>query len=182
MATHSSVLAWRIPGTAEPGGLLSMGSHRVGHDWSDLGAAAAKTFPGWFRAARRGGAWCLDWAGIRLEAGHLSTLRTLPNYFRVSLAAAKVTLWPRGCLPVLSSAPSVQASAPTLRLHLPRLLRVGAQAELRLQPPGCYLRPSCACPTQVFKFGDWGLRKRGHCCPWGPCLWHWTQPVSEVKE
>ena len=32
MATHSSVLAWRIPGTAEPGGLLSMGSHKVGHD------------------------------------------------------------------------------------------------------------------------------------------------------
>ena len=32
MATHSSVFAWRIPGTAEPGGLLSMGSHRVGHD------------------------------------------------------------------------------------------------------------------------------------------------------
>ena len=39
MATHSSVLAWRIPGTREPGGLLSMGSHRVGHDWSDLAAA-----------------------------------------------------------------------------------------------------------------------------------------------
>ena len=41
MATHSSVLAWRIPGMAEPGGLLSMGSHRVGHNWSDLAAAAA---------------------------------------------------------------------------------------------------------------------------------------------
>ena len=41
MATHSSVLAWRIPGTGEPGGLLSMGSHRVGHHWSDLAAAAA---------------------------------------------------------------------------------------------------------------------------------------------
>ena len=41
MAAHSSVLAWRIPGTAEPGGLPSMGSHRVGHDWSDLAAAAA---------------------------------------------------------------------------------------------------------------------------------------------
>ena len=40
MATHSSVLAWRIPGTAEPGVLPSMGSHRVGHDWSDLAAAA----------------------------------------------------------------------------------------------------------------------------------------------
>jgi len=36
MATHSSVLAWRIPGTGEPGGLLSMGTHRVGHDWSDV--------------------------------------------------------------------------------------------------------------------------------------------------
>ena len=42
MATHSSVLAWRIPGTAEPGGLPSVGSHRVGHDWSDSAAAAAR--------------------------------------------------------------------------------------------------------------------------------------------
>ena len=41
MATHSSVLAWRIPGMEEPGGLPSMGSHRVGHDGSDLAAAAA---------------------------------------------------------------------------------------------------------------------------------------------
>ena len=39
MATHSSVLAWRIPGTGEPGGLPSMGSHRVRHDWSDLAVA-----------------------------------------------------------------------------------------------------------------------------------------------
>ena len=38
MATHSSVLAWRIPEMGEPGGLPSMGSHRVGHDWSDLAA------------------------------------------------------------------------------------------------------------------------------------------------
>ena len=41
MATHSSVLAWRIPGTGKPGGLSSMGLHRVGHDWSDLAAAAS---------------------------------------------------------------------------------------------------------------------------------------------
>ena len=41
LATHSSVLAWRIPGTGEPGGRPSMESHRVGHDWSDLAAAAA---------------------------------------------------------------------------------------------------------------------------------------------
>ena len=38
---HSSVLAWRIPGTEEPSGLLSMGLHGVRHDWSDLAAAAA---------------------------------------------------------------------------------------------------------------------------------------------
>ena len=41
MATHSSVLAWRIPGTEDPGRLPSMGSHRVGHNWSNLAAAAA---------------------------------------------------------------------------------------------------------------------------------------------
>ena len=41
MATHSSILAWRIPGTEELVGLPSMGLHRVGHDWHDLAAAAA---------------------------------------------------------------------------------------------------------------------------------------------
>ena len=45
MATHSSVLAWRIPGTGEPGGLPSMGLHRVRHDWSNLTAAAATSLP-----------------------------------------------------------------------------------------------------------------------------------------
>ena len=44
MAPHSSILAWRIPGMGEPGGLPSMGSHRVGHDLSDLAAAA---YPFW---------------------------------------------------------------------------------------------------------------------------------------
>ena len=48
-ATHSSVLAWRIPGMGEPGGLPSMGSHRVGHNWSDLAAAAVVAKPAlWF--------------------------------------------------------------------------------------------------------------------------------------
>ena len=42
METHSSALAWRIQWMGELGGLLSMGSHRVGHDWSDLAAAAAR--------------------------------------------------------------------------------------------------------------------------------------------
>ena len=47
MATHSSILAWRIPGTEEPGGLPSMGLHRVRHDWSDLVAAAAAAVLKW---------------------------------------------------------------------------------------------------------------------------------------
>ena len=43
MANHSSILAWRIPGTEEPGGLRYMGSHRIRHNRSDLAAAAAHT-------------------------------------------------------------------------------------------------------------------------------------------
>ena len=46
MATHSSVLAWRIPGTGEPSGLPFLGSHGVGHNWSDLAAAAAAGLKG----------------------------------------------------------------------------------------------------------------------------------------
>ena len=62
MATHSSVLAWRIPGTAEPGGLLSMGSHRVGHDWRDLAAAAARLLLSLFNEIGR----LKDWNKERL--------------------------------------------------------------------------------------------------------------------
>ena len=51
MTNHSSVLAWRIPGTGEPGGLPSMGSHRVGHDWSDLAAATAVWLPVYFQSS-----------------------------------------------------------------------------------------------------------------------------------
>ena len=62
MATHSRVLAWRVPGMAEPGRLPSMGSHRVGHDWSDVAAAAAVAesrkqtcIMGWLRGRNN---WC----------------------------------------------------------------------------------------------------------------------------
>ena len=44
MAAHSSILAWRIPGMEEPGGLPSMGSHGVGYNWSDLAIAAAEIY------------------------------------------------------------------------------------------------------------------------------------------
>ena len=58
MATHSSVLAWRIPGTGEPHGLTSMGSHRVGHDWNDLAAVAVETGNRLVLAGSKGGG---DW-------------------------------------------------------------------------------------------------------------------------
>ena len=63
MATHSSVLAWRIPGTGETGGLPSMGSHRVGHDWSDFAAAASS----W--------EWCGYYYHPTLQIKRLSTER-----------------------------------------------------------------------------------------------------------
>ena len=63
MAAHSSVLAWRIPGTGEPGGLLAMGSHRVGHNWSDLAAAAAAAD------------WPLGGSRRRLEGGRKQVTR-----------------------------------------------------------------------------------------------------------
>ena len=63
MATHSSFLAWRIPGTKEPGGLPSMGSHRVGHDWSDLAVAVERNKSNNKRlifSTCLGRAWCLS--------------------------------------------------------------------------------------------------------------------------
>ena len=63
MATHSSVLAWRNPETGEPGGLPSMGLHRVGHDCIDLAAAAVAELnqrPYWVQAARKGKSMSLE--------------------------------------------------------------------------------------------------------------------------
>ena len=69
MPTHSSVLAWKIPGTGEPGGLPSLGSHRVGHDWRDLAAAAAVAL--WWKRIK--GLWKLpdgkDWLKGKLGLG-----------------------------------------------------------------------------------------------------------------
>ena len=79
MATHSSVLAWRIPGMGEPGGLPSMGSHRVGLDWSNLAAAAAglQEAPLWCRWLRRvGGVLWVGW-GRRDSSVCLSSSQNL---------------------------------------------------------------------------------------------------------
>ena len=61
MATHSSVLAWRIPGTGETGGLPSMGSHRVGHDWSDLQQQQQQQQPLYFRSSLQRPHWTWPW-------------------------------------------------------------------------------------------------------------------------
>ena len=60
IASHSSVLAWRIPEMVEPGGLLSMGLHRIGHSWSDLAEAAAEV-PSELR----------EWTSYRWRVNHL---------------------------------------------------------------------------------------------------------------
>ena len=77
MATHSSVLAWRIPGTGEPAGLQSMGSHRVVHDWSNLAAAAAPSTLNntWYTVQKYFQKYLLnEWISLRELVFHTTTL------------------------------------------------------------------------------------------------------------
>ena len=79
MATHSCVLAWRIPGMREPGGLPSMGSHRVGHDWSNLAAAAA------FSVSRTENLMCLSYSSRAHLQGLLGVKVKVKSLTRVQL-------------------------------------------------------------------------------------------------
>ena len=81
MATHSSVLAWRIPGMAEPGGLPSMGSHRVGYDWSDLAVAAGLV--GSLGKWEAISGWCRYWL-----QGHPMVYGSFWAFFAFSLSLA----------------------------------------------------------------------------------------------
>ena len=75
MATYSSVLVWRIPGTGEHCGLPSMGSHRVRHDWNDLAAAAAVGYKEKAMAPHSNTlAWKIPWME---EPGRLQSMRSL---------------------------------------------------------------------------------------------------------
>ena len=78
MATYSSVLAWRIPGMGEPGGLPSLGLHKVGHDWSDLAVAAAVRYKGVKRQSLL----------LELSISHHKILYFLPVLVRVSCQEA----------------------------------------------------------------------------------------------
>ena len=94
MATHSSVLAWRIPGTGELGGLMYMGSHRVGHNWRDLAAAAAAEIPGmrnnWSKGKwKKSSNWFIWGTHYGKELG-LDNLVSLQNGFK---EGNKVLIW-----------------------------------------------------------------------------------------
>ena len=83
MALHSSTLAWRIPGAGEPNGLLSMGSHRVGHYWSDLAAAAGQEDPLEDEAATLSSilAWEIPWIE---ESGGLQSTELQKSWLQLS--------------------------------------------------------------------------------------------------
>ena len=88
MATHSSVLAWRIPGTGEPGGLPSMGLHRVGHDWSDLAAVCVYMMP--ILKALSGCILYKEWIS-NLITHHTRIFTARPKAFLAALSSAFVT-------------------------------------------------------------------------------------------
>ena len=90
MATHSSVLAWRIPGTGEPGGLPSMGSHRVGHDWCDLAKYVCREGNGnplqcsCLEKPRDGGAWWAAFYGVSQSRTRLKWLGSCSSSIHIS--------------------------------------------------------------------------------------------------
>ena len=84
MATHSGVLAWRIPGTAEPGGLPSMGSHRVRHNWSNLAAVAA--------------AWDSDILKMECSVNEKAKGSISQTFLTITLR--KKNLTPQFCMPI----------------------------------------------------------------------------------
>ena len=108
MATHSSVLAWRIPGMAEPGGLPSMGLHRVGHDWSDLAGCDYRTYTrlGYRLLERTNKTLCTPHPGERSWDWPQETGPDLPVSIQESLVEAWVSGgllqgqrdWMRQCL------------------------------------------------------------------------------------
>ena len=87
MATHSSVLAWRIPGTEEPGGLPSMGSHRVRQAWNNLAAAAA--------AAAAAATYWLEVKGCCANPKmHIVNMQSLSWYGEYTMVYSKVMKLP----------------------------------------------------------------------------------------
>jgi len=97
MATHSSVLAWRIPGVAKCGGLPSMGSHRVGHDWSDLADLAASILSV-VGVQSPGHVWlfAILWTAACQVSLSLTISQSLSKFMFIALvmASTHLILWP----------------------------------------------------------------------------------------
>ena len=83
MATHSSVLAWRIPGTGEPGGLWSMGSYRIGHYWSAL-AAAVMLFSS-VQSLSHDWLFATPWTAARQASLSITNSWSLPKFMSIEL-------------------------------------------------------------------------------------------------
>ena len=94
MATHSSVLTWRILGMGEPGGLPSMGSHRVGPDWSNLAAAAAETllwYKNWITVVQ--GNKIIDQSHLwtEIDSRYLPQLKFIQHYVKIITSQSNET-------------------------------------------------------------------------------------------
>ena len=110
MASHSGVLAWRIPGTGEPGGLTPMGSHRVGHNWSDLAAAAALTLL-WERNHRLK-RFYIKFLGFAFSWKKKKSLKT----FRLHSCKATINSWDKGfCICAVEPEMKLPTSAGSLK-------------------------------------------------------------------
>ena len=125
-ATHSSVLAWRIPGTEDPGGLPSMGLHRVGHDWSDLAAAAVL-----YKVVRRYGGVNSSlgpqkWLVVKLLANqgncYCCSVKGVSTGFLTSEQVTVAVFWERAAPSAGNERPYVgkQKTATSPWLHMPR--------------------------------------------------------------
>ena len=107
MTTHSSILAWRIPWTGEPGGLLSMESHRVRHDWSDLACMHACIEEGngnplqcsCLENPRDRGAWWVAVCGVAQSRTWLmrfsssSNIQVIQDNLPISMSLTSADLW-----------------------------------------------------------------------------------------
>ena len=152
MATHSSVLAWRIPGMGEPGGLPSMGSHRVGHDWSDLTVAVAVAAFTLLdkcviipvlqlrKLGHRQVEQLAQCHRVRLEPSHLSSRVCVPHCYTVLLhcLSKKERRQSTGdrCHTTFNRKPPRESSGAWIELEIPSVVNIGWHGD----PRDCHTR------------------------------------------
>ena len=157
MATHSSVLAWRIPWTAEPGGLSSMGSHRVRHNWSDLAAAAYYNIKRIMtKLKKKKKEQCLF---IRAFSLLLSSDPVVPT-----------SLWPHG----------LQHGRPACPLPSPRVWRISCSLHW-------WCHPAISSSNVLFSFCPWSFPATGtfpmsHLFASGKKYWNFNFSISPFSD